>query len=137
MTIYFSGWTDNSPPGASIAYPQIHQTAGGTGTYSDPITFAASQNALSPGTIIYVSFLKKYFIMEDDCGDCDSTWNNNHSYEITLWIGGDANSSQSAQQSCANSLTPSSPQAVEVQPPSNNTVDTTPLFTDSGGCIKL
>jgi hypothetical protein len=137
MTIYFSGWTDNSPPGASIAYPQIHQTAGGTGTYSDPITFAASQNALSPGTIIYVSFLKKYFIMEDDCSDCDSAWNNNHSYEISLWTGGDANSSQSAQQSCENSLTPSSPQAVEVQPASNLATDTTPLFTDSGGCIKL
>ncbi|HEX3640414.1 MAG TPA: serine/threonine-protein kinase, partial [Ktedonobacteraceae bacterium] len=78
MTIYFGDWADNSPPGGSIAYPQIHQTAGGNGTYSDPITFAGSKNALSPGTIIYVSFLKKYFIMEDDCGDCDSTWNNNH-----------------------------------------------------------
>ena len=92
---------------------------------------------LSPGTIIYVSFLKKYFIMEDDCSDCDSAWNNNHSYEISLWTGGDANSSQSAQQSCENSLTPSSSQAVEVKPASNLTIDTTPLFTDSGGCIKL
>lgn len=137
MTIYFGGWTDNSPPGASIAYPQIHKTAGGTGTYSDPITFAASRNALSPGTIIYVSFLKKYFIMEDDCSDCDSAWNNNHSYKITLWIGGDANSSASAQQSCESSLTPNSPQAVEVRPSSNNAIDTTPLYTNSGGCIKL
>jgi len=137
MTIYFGGWTDNSPPGASIAYPQIHQTAGGTGTYSDPITFAGSKNALSPGTIIYVSFLKKYFIMEDDCDTCDSAWNNNHTYEITLWIGGDANSSSSALQSCESSLTPNSAQPVQVQPPSGNAVDTTPLFTDSGGCIKL
>jgi serine/threonine protein kinase len=137
MTIYFGDWADNSPPGGSIAYPQIHQTAGGTGTYSDPITFAGSKNALSPGTIIYVSYLKKYFIMEDDCSDCDSAWNNNHTYEITLWIGGDANSSKSALQSCANSLTPNSAQPIQVQPPSNNAVDTTPLFTDSGGCIKL
>jgi len=137
MTIYFAGWTDNSPPGASIAYPQIHKTAGGTGTYSDPITFAGSKNALSPGTIIYVSFLKKYFIMEDDCSNCDSTWNNNHTYEISLWIGGDSNSSSSAQQSCENSLTPNSPQPIQVQPSSSNVVDTTPLFTDSGGCIKL
>jgi len=137
MTIYFAGWTDNSPPGASIAYPQIHKTAGGTGTYSDPITFAGSKNALSPGTIIYVSFLKKYFIMEDDCSDCDSAWNNNHTYEISLWTGGDSNSSKSAQQSCENSLTPSSPQPVQVKPSSSNVVDTTPLFTDSGGCIKL
>ncbi len=78
-----------------------------------------------------------YFIMEDDCASCDSAWNNNHTYQISLWSGGDSNSSKSAQQSCENSLTPSSPQSVEVQPPSDQVVDATPLFTDSGGCIKL
>jgi hypothetical protein len=135
MTIYFSGWTDDN--GANIAYPQIHSTAGGTGTYSDPITFSASKNALSPGTIIYVSYLKKYFMMEDDCDNCDSVWNNNHTYQISLWTGGDSNSSKSAQQSCEDSLTPNSLQPVQVKPSSSNAVNTTPLFTDSGGCIKL
>src|SRR4051794_23853261 len=35
------GWPDNDPPGDGIAYPQIHDRAGGTGTYDDPVTFAA------------------------------------------------------------------------------------------------
>ncbi|HEX3643933.1 MAG TPA: hypothetical protein VHV10_21795, partial [Ktedonobacteraceae bacterium] len=89
------------------------------------------------GTIIYVQYLKKYFIMEDECSDCNSAWKNNHRYEGVLWIGGDTNSSSSAIQNCENSLTPKSSVPVAVQPSSNLTVDTTPLFTDSGGCIKL
>ena len=40
----FYGWYDNTPPGGDIAYPQIHNTAGGKGTWSDPITFATSRS---------------------------------------------------------------------------------------------
>ncbi|NUO55526.1 MAG: carbohydrate-binding protein, partial [Hamadaea sp.] len=40
--ITFYGWYDNTPPGGDIAYPQIHSTAGGKGTYADPITFASA-----------------------------------------------------------------------------------------------
>ena len=43
MTLY--GWADNSPPGPIIAHPNCanggHGSAGGTGTFSDPVTFAA------------------------------------------------------------------------------------------------
>jgi hypothetical protein len=39
----FYGWYDNTPPGGDIAYPQIHSTAGGKGTFADPITFATSR----------------------------------------------------------------------------------------------
>src|SRR5882762_4283107 len=134
METNFYGWTDNSPEGTEIADPTRHKSAGGVGTYSDPITFASSLDALSPGTIVYVPYLKKYFVMEDECDPCDSAWRNKHSYIIVIWIGGDANSSNSAQQSCEDSL--SKPNVlVEVQPSSNKVVDTTPLFTDSGGCI--
>ena len=41
MTFY--GWPDNSPPGGAIAYPKnggfptVHNVAGGTGTYANPI----------------------------------------------------------------------------------------------------
>src|SRR5437763_17196568 len=38
VTLY--GFVDNSPPSAIISNPVIHQKAGGTGTFSDPITFA-------------------------------------------------------------------------------------------------
>src|SRR5262249_21475793 len=66
----FYGFWDNSPPGVDIAHPVIHSGAGGKGTFNDPITFAVApqvQNVMKPGTKIYVNFLKKYFIMEDDC----------------------------------------------------------------------
>ena len=42
MTFY--GWPDNRPPGRAIAYQSggfhVHNAAGGTGSYADPITFA-------------------------------------------------------------------------------------------------
>src|SRR5579872_6680363 len=38
--VTFYGWVDNSPPGAAIAHPCIHNTAAGVGTYSNPVTFA-------------------------------------------------------------------------------------------------
>jgi hypothetical protein len=45
----FYGWYDNTPPGGDVAYPQIHDTAGGKGTWSDPITFAtSSKEATAP-----------------------------------------------------------------------------------------
>jgi hypothetical protein len=36
--VTFYGWVDNSPPGAGIAHPCIHNHAGGVGTYSNPVT---------------------------------------------------------------------------------------------------
>ena len=122
------GWLDNSPPGNAIAYPQIHSGAGGTGTYSDPVTFATDQAELSPGTKVYVSYLKKYFIMEDDCAQCDSDWNGSRMRHIDLWAGGNGSSGQ-ALLDCEDSLTRQAD--VIVSPSSTETVDTTPLFNSS------
>ncbi len=72
------GWWDNTPPGSTdIAYPVIHKTAGGAGTYADPITVAVGHvitNGVdtpdfAPGTIWYVPNFRRYFIVEDACGD--------------------------------------------------------------------
>ena len=72
------GWWDNTPPGSTaIAYPVIHQTAGGSGTYADPITLAVGHvitNGVdtpdfAPGTLWYIPNLRRYFIVEDACGD--------------------------------------------------------------------
>ena len=38
----FYGWWDNTPPGGDIAFPRLHNTAGGRGTFADPITFATA-----------------------------------------------------------------------------------------------
>lgn len=80
MQVYLTGYSywDNTPPGsAQIARPVIHRRAGGTGTYSDPVTLAVghvkrgsrSTADYKPGTRFYIERLRKYAIVEDLCGD--------------------------------------------------------------------
>ncbi len=132
VTLY--GWPDNSPPGAGIAFPKsdgnptIHNSAGGTGTYSDPITFATDQSELAPGTRVYYPYLHRYFIMEDECTECDQDWNQGK-YHIDLWIGGKGGNSNDVIN-CEDDLTQDSAKVI-INPPSNESVDTTPLFNSS------
>ena len=98
MSVYatFYGWADNSPPGGAIAYPKsdgyptVHDTAGGAGTYADPITFATDESEFPVGTILYVPFIEKYVVMEDDCVECDSDWTSAHKWHIDLWMNSNA-----------------------------------------------
>ncbi|MBL4806027.1 MAG: hypothetical protein JKY31_01910 [Rhodobacteraceae bacterium] len=79
---YLTGYSywDNTPPGsAAISNPQIHEFAGGVGTYFDPITIAvghvidgADVLDFPAGTRFYLPHLRKYAIVEDTCGDGDS-----------------------------------------------------------------
>ncbi len=123
VTLY--GWPDNSPPGGDIAYPQIHQSAGGTGTYDDPITFATDQNELAPGTRVYYPYLKRYFIMEDGCAACSQDWQNGKRH-IDLWVGGEGGD-DNAVINCEDSLTQDSGDVI-VDPDPNQPVDSGPLF---------
>jgi hypothetical protein len=139
VTLY--GWPDNSPPGNAIAYPKsdgnptLHNAAGGVGTYSNPITYATDKSELPIGTKVYYPYLHRYFIMEDDCVECDQDWTGHgpdggpHMYHIDLWIGGKGGNS-SKVISCEDDLTQDSA-AVIVNPPSNEPVDTTPLYNSS------
>jgi hypothetical protein len=139
VTLY--GWPDNSPPGAAIAYPEnegnptIHNVAGGLGTYANPITYATDKSELAVGTIVYYPYLYRYFIMEDDCTECDEDWTGHgpdggpNFYHIDLWIGGQGGNSNDVIN-CEDDLTQNSEQAI-VNPPSTEPVDTTPLFNSS------
>ena len=136
VTLY--GFPDNSPPGAGIAFPQIHNQAGGTGTFDDPVTFATDQNELAPGTIVYYGFLHRYFIMEDDCVECDQDWEGSGPdggpgfWHIDLWVGGQGGDTN-AVLSCEDALTQQGD--VTLNPSSNLPVDTTPLFnSDTNTC---
>lgn len=110
--VYVTGysWWDNTPPGATIAYPRSngsptkHDTAGGVGTYDDPITVAVGWAREGGGNVtdwpvgarFYVPALERYLLVEDQCGDhaqagpCHqltaapqhtSTW-------LDVWVGG-------------------------------------------------
>ena len=139
VTLY--GWPDNSPPGNDIAYPAsggyptIHNVASGTGTYADPITYATDKAELPIGTIVYYPYLHRYFIMEDDCVECDQDWTGQGPdggpglYHIDLWIGGQ-NGNSNDVINCEDNLTQNSAPVI-VNPPGNEPVDTTPLFNSS------
>jgi hypothetical protein len=140
----FYGWWDNTPPGGDIAYPKIHSTAGGKGTYADPITFATSSDELKPGTKVWVPRMQKYFIMEDGCDECSDDWNSHGPNggpglrHIDLWLGGKGGSAFDAID-CEDALTHYNPdntpvmEPVVVDPPSNEPYDSTPIFNTSTG----
>ncbi|MGH9079259.1 MAG: Ig domain-containing protein [Acidimicrobiales bacterium] len=142
MTLY--GYTDNSPPGTDIAHPCLHSGAGGTGTYADPITFATDVNEEPWCTIIYVPYMERYFIHEDECSECDTDWNDAHLYRFDMWAGGDALSRQQPERrallGCESTWTrgnsPTDPDnpTIMVNPPSDLPVTPTPIFSPPASC---
>lgn len=121
MTAYT--WFDNTPAGSpDISHPVLHREAGGTGTYEDPVTVAVGHSLetgkdvldIPAGTRIYVPHVRRYFIVEDTCGDgptpedgpCHSGAEEygGASVWIDLWISGEGGSRSSAR-SCARKLT--------------------------------
>jgi 3D (Asp-Asp-Asp) domain-containing protein len=132
MEVTFYGWADNSPPGNAIAYPAnagqptIHNVAGGTGTYADPITFATAPTEFSPGTRLYVPFIEKYVVMEDSCGQCTTDWMS-RAHHIDLWMNSNGTETASALMNCEGAWTRTQTN-VETNPPATRTVTTAPLF---------
>ena len=128
MQVTFYAALDNDPPGSTkIAYPILHPTAAGTGTATDPITFATDQRELPPGTRIYHPELRKYFLMEDDCAECDTDWTTHHRAHIDLWAGP---ATTTTVLTCENQLTTEGRTGIEINPPPTRPVDTTPLFNE-------
>jgi len=134
MTFY--GWADNSPPGNAIAYPKnggfptIHDAAGGTGTYADPITYATDKSELPVGTIVYAPLIEKYLVMEDDCGQCDTDWSGSMKWHIDVWMNSNGTESSSALVACEDQWTQDTT-TIEINPPPGRMVTTAPLFDPS------
>jgi hypothetical protein len=93
-TAFVTGYSfeDNSPPGTRST--SSGRSAGGSGTYADPITLAvgyAGGDEFPRGTVFYVPLVRAYFVVEDRCGGCsDPTGAYN---TIDLWVGSDADGS--------------------------------------------
>lgn len=128
---YLTGysWYDNTPPGSGeIFYPRSdghqtrHDTAAGDGTYENPITLAVGWSTAGGDTVsdwpvgkrFYIPTVRKYVIVEDNCGDGEppqdgpchslaeapdgaSTW-------LDVWVGG-KDHSRSLARSCMERLT--------------------------------
>lgn len=121
MNVFLTGYSywDNTPRGsAQIARPVIHRSAGGTGTYADPITLAVghvkrgSRSTMDypAGTRFYIQNLKKYAIVEDLCGDGNAPQNGpcHSGYQgydwIDIYVGG-RSTGESHSDACMNSIT--------------------------------
>jgi hypothetical protein len=118
---YITGYSywDNTPPGSGdISNPVLHDNAGGTGTYADPITLAVGHSIVGgkdildypEGTKFYLPYLKKYAIVEDTCGDGRTPQNGpchtgyqGHAW-LDLYVGGQG-ASRSSSDSCMSRLT--------------------------------
>jgi hypothetical protein len=131
MTFY--GWPDNSPPGGAIAYPKsggfptVHETAGGAGTYDDPITFATDKSEFPAGTLLFAPVLEKYLIMEDDCAECDTDWTSSQKWHIDVWMNSNGTDDSNAVLNCEYRWTQSTT-VVEIAPPPGRPATSPPLF---------
>lgn len=157
--VYTTGytWFDNTPPGsATISHPQLHRRAGGDGTYDDPITMAVGHSLASgtdeldlpAGTRAYVPHVRRYFIVEDTCGD-GRTPQHHGCHDLsgapdgaTLWVdlyvGGDMNDDKRDVQHCAGRVTDGDQElhTVVLDPRPDYPVAGYPVFHD-GQCTDL
>jgi hypothetical protein len=127
--VTFYGAADNDPPGsAAIAFPRLHRSASGVGTWADPITFATAYHRTYPaGTRIYVPRLQKYFVMEDDCA-CSQPRDH-----VDLWAGGVGNDQGVIR--CEDRLTLDGFEKVVKNPDRYRAVNTRPLYSRATGCL--
>ncbi|WP_273935009.1 hypothetical protein [Kutzneria chonburiensis] len=125
--ITFYGAADNDPPGSrDIAYPGVlHGQAGGTGTFEDPITFAAQDGRFAPGTKIYVPDVRRYFILEDSCASCSGS-------HIDLWTG---SANDRGIVRCEDSLTRNGSRPYQLNPPAGLAVSPGDLY-QNGHCFR-
>lgn len=149
-TTSYSYW-DNTPAGsAAIAYPVIHQHAGGTGTFADPITLAVGYSIINnqsildypAGTKFYIPNVRRYFIVEDVCGDsatpqngpCHTGYPAGTTTWVDMWIDGQSGT-QEQVSACARFLTDSNGVAhlIIKNPASNYLVVPGPIF-QNGSC---
>ena len=92
---------------------------------------AKPRTELPVGTRIYFAPLRRYFVMEDDCTECDQDWTQRRPH-IDLWAGA---ATDSGIVRCEDSLTRDGQSAVLVNPPPNLPVTPGPLY-DDGQCAR-
>lgn len=133
-------WWDNNPPGsAEVCCPVIHQQAGGSGTFADPITVAVDYAGstgttmqFAPGTKFYIPNLRAYFIVEDRTGEHQADNTNQHNGSnphLDVWADGRTSTASNAD-TCVRSFTNTGLLTIE-NPASNYRVIVGPLAHDN------
>jgi hypothetical protein len=92
LLIWLTGysWQDNTPPGSAIvSHPILHQRAGGTGTFNDPITVASPGDsdtmAFPAGSRFYLPTVRRYVIVEDSGASPAPAGTDGH---LDMWVDG-------------------------------------------------
>src|SRR5579871_1493964 len=115
--VTFYGFDDNDDGNGHYGNDVIAYTVLGhshaweaTGTYNDPIPFAAdikdigSGKYFQPGTLVFLSYLQKYFVLADQCANCDSLMDGiKASFHIDMWTGPDHLTQNNGGQNPPNS----------------------------------
>jgi hypothetical protein len=131
LSIWLTGysWQDNTPPGSSkVGEPVLHQVAGGTGTFADPITVATpghqGDQAWKPGTKFYLPTVQRYVIVEDSGAAEAPEGTDTH---LDMWIGGQ-DGTKSATDDCENQFTGKVP--AQLNPPDGLPVMAGPIYAN-------
>ena len=85
--------------------------------------------------MIYVPFLQKYFIMEDDCGAAHGDWDRGK-HHVDLWMGPQHESDKGELYGCEDKISRSAINII-VDPSQDLPVDTTPLFTNNQCTVRI
>ena len=119
LRIYLTGYSfhDNTPPlSAIISAPVLHRTAGGQGTYRDPITVAVPGSGATmkwkPGTRFYLPSVRRYVIVEDSGASPAPAGVDTH---LDMWIGG-RGGTRGATDDCMSKLTGTVPAVLNPSP---------------------
>jgi hypothetical protein len=124
----------------------LHRGAGGSGTYADPITLAVGHSIIDgkdildypAGTRFYIPNVRRYFIVEDTCGDgsqpqngpCHTGFPPGTTAWVDMWIDGRSGTPE-AVDDCARALTGA--HRIIQNPKANYVVVQGPVFQD-GKC---
>ncbi len=145
VEITWYGAFDDDPPGSvAIDRPDsckacIHKTAGGTGTWADPLTFASpisadGKSAYAYGDRIYVGTIggitvNKYFIREDSCAVSWTAPNGcGAATHVDLYMGNPSGTKDVL--TCEDALTPDGLAPIVVNPAPDLPVDPAPLWME-------
>ena len=66
----YSSATNEPPNSTAIWLDGKSGSAGGTGTYADPVTVAVADGQYRYGTVFYLPHLRRYFKAADSCPPC-------------------------------------------------------------------